>query len=194
MTSTIIKRFEKNGGFFRSVEKLTRSEKYQLKVLLEQGKIFRIKRGLYRLKDHPNAHQESEVANIVPGGIICMYTAWAHYNLTTHISSEYHIAQPKSIKIRVPDYPPIKVYYWNEENFELGLTFVKIDGTLVRIYDLERSVCDAVKFRNKVGTEVLSEIMKNYIRKKDKNLDKLFKYASKLRISKTLNQYLQVML
>lgn len=38
-----------------------------------------------------------------------------------------------------------------------------IDGFHVRVYDMERCVCDAVKFRNKVGIDVCSEIIKNYL-------------------------------
>ncbi len=194
MASSLIKRFNKNKGYLRNTGYLPRDEKYELKLMLLDGKVIKVKRGLYRLADAPSAHQEPEVANIVPDGVFCMYTAWAHYELTTHIPSEYHVAMPKSSRIKLPEYPPIKLYYWNVPTFELGVTKINTNGDRIRMYDMERSICDAVKFRNKVGNEVLSEIMKNYIRKKDKNLDKLFKYASRLRISKTLNQYLQVML
>lgn len=62
------------------------------------------------------------------------------------------------------------------------------------MYDFERSVCDAVKFRNKIGADMLGEILRNYVRRNDKNLDKLLKYASELRISNTMNQLLQVIL
>lgn len=194
MTSSIIKRFNKNKGYLRNTGGLPRTEKYELKLMLQEGKIIMVKRGLYRLADIPSAGQEAEVAQIVPEGVFCMYSSWAHYELTTHISSEYHIAVPKSVKVIIPEYPPIKLYYWNEPTFELGLAHVKMNGFQVRIYDLERSICDAVKFRNKIGNEILSEVLKNYVRRKDKNLDKLLKYAAMLRISKTMNQLLQVML
>ena len=69
-----------------------------------------------------------------------------------------------------------------------------MNNSQVNIYNIERSVCDAVKFRNKIGTDLMSEILHNYIRRNDKNLDKLLKYAAELRISNTLNQILQVIL
>ena len=194
MDKTILHKFEHNKGFFRSSDILTRSEKYQIQLLIRQGIISRVKRGLYRLNSIPAAYQESEVAQIVPAGIFCMFTAWAHYELTTHISSEYHIAVSKSSKINIPDYPPVKLYFWTSATFELGRSEVSINGTLVSMYDLERSVCDAVKFRNKIGSDMMGEILRNYIRRKDKNLDKLLKYAAELRISNTLNQLLQVIL
>lgn len=194
MTAAIIKRFKKNKGYLRHTGSLPRSEKYELKLMLLKGQVIKVKRGLYRHTELISAHQEQDVSHIVPEGIFCMYSAWAHYELTTHISSEYHIAVPKSLKISVPDYPPIKLYYWNEPTFELGLTNVRINDIRIKMYDLERSVCDAVKFRNKIGNEMLGEILKNYVRKKDKNLDKLMKYSAKLRISITMDQLLQVII
>lgn len=37
---------------------------------------------------------------------------------------------------------------------------------MVRITDLERTVCDAVKYRNKIGLDVCGEVIDNYLKKK----------------------------
>lgn len=192
MYQDILKRFEMNGGYFRSADLFSRSEKYQLHLASQNGLVSRVKRGLYRLNSIPTAYQEAEVAHIVPTGVFCMFTAWTHYELTTHIPSEYHVAVPKSLKISIPEYPPIKLYFWGNETFEYGQSEVTINGALVKMYDLERCVCDAVKFRNKTGPDMLGEVLRNYVGRHDKDLDKLLKYASKLRIANTLNQLLQV--
>lgn len=158
----ILKQFYKNGGYFHSSDIHTRSEKYQLLLAMQKGIISRVKRGLYRLNSISSAYQEVEVAHIVPPGIFCMFTAWAHYDLTTHISSEYHIAVPKSFRISIPEYPPVKLYFWVNSTFELGLSQVIKNRSQLKMYDLERSVCDAVKFRNKIGPDMLGEILRNY--------------------------------
>jgi hypothetical protein len=69
-----------------------------------------------------------------------------------------------------------------------------IDGFNIRRYDVERCVCDAVKFRNKVGMDVCSEIINNYLERPDRNLSKLMDYARRLRVGKIIEQYLQVKL
>ena len=194
MNNELINKFNQNGGYLRNPGKLSRSEKYQIQLALKAGIISRIKRGLYRLSDIPSAYQEGEVAQIVKAGVFCMFTAWVHYELTTSVSPEYHIAVPKSMKIIIPDYPPIRIYYWNKYFYEIGITEVEIGGQAVKMYDIERSVCDAVRFRNKIGTDVFSEILRNYVRRDDRNMDKLLKYATSLRISRVLNQLIQVML
>ena len=67
-------------------------------------------------------------------------------------------------------------------------------GETINIYDLEKSVCDVVRFRNKVGIDITSEVLRNYLKRDDRNLDLLMKYATKLRISDIITQYLNVML
>ena len=69
-----------------------------------------------------------------------------------------------------------------------------IDNQTIKIYDLERSVCDAVRFRNKIGVDMMSEIIKNYIKRKDKNLIKLAEYSDQLRIEKTMREIITIML
>ena len=71
---------------------------------------------------------------------------------------------------------------------------MNIDGYNIRIYDVERGVCDAVKFRNKIGMDVCSEIISNYLERPDRNLTKLMDYARRLRVGNILEQYLQIKL
>ena len=61
-----------------------------------------------------------------------------------------------------------------------------IDGFQVRVYDLERCVCDVVKFRNKVGIDVCSEIIGNYLSRPERNISKLMDYARLLRVGTSL--------
>ncbi|MDR3057613.1 MAG: hypothetical protein LBU84_05670 [Prevotella sp.] len=71
-----------------------------------------------------------------------MFTAWSYYELTTHNPSEFHIAIPRSEKVVLPPYPPIKIYYWTEKVYHLGFAEVTKGGCPVKMYDLDRSVCE----------------------------------------------------
>ena len=64
----------------------------------------------------------------------------------------------------------------------------------VKVYDVERCVCDAVKFRNKVGIDVCSEIIDTYLSRPERNISKLMDYARQLRVGNILENYLQVKL
>lgn len=75
----------------------------------------------------------------------------------------------------------------------MGIAEADVAGCKLHIYDIERSVCDAVRFRNKVGMDVMTEILRAYLRRKDRNIARLTEYAGKMRIGTRMTQYLNVM-
>lgn len=60
--------------------------------------------------------------------------------------------------------------------------------------DLERSVCDAIKYRNKIGMDICAEVVRTYLKRNDRNLSRLYDYAKKLRVYKTLNYFIEITL
>ena len=87
---------------------------------------------------------------------------------------------------------PVSLYYWKAENLKFGIVNVEMSNYQVRMTDLERSVCDAVKYRNKIGSDLCAEIIRTYLRKKERNLSRLIDYAKRLRVAKVLNNYLEI--
>ena len=192
-TVEILRLFRQNGGYLRT-SKLREANihPYHLRKLVQQGKVEKIRFGLYRLVDS-GSDEMLTVQNAIPFGVFCMFSAWDFYHLTTYKPFEYHIAIDKSRKVTLPDYPPVKVYYWDSKVFRLGQTSAKVNDGEIKIYDIERSVCDAVKFRNKIGKDIMLEVLKNYLHRRDRNLEKLLSYADKLRIKKVLQTYIETM-
>jgi hypothetical protein len=62
------------------------------------------------------------------------------------------------------------------------------------IYDRERCLCDALKYRNKIGMDVMAEILNAYLNYQGRNLSRLADYAKKLRVFNLLSTYLNVKL
>lgn len=106
----------------------------------------------------------------------------------------FHVAIKRDRKVTMPSFPKLEIHHYTETILGLGVMKMKIDGFNIRVYDVERSVCDAVKFRNKVGMDVCSEIISNYLERPNRNLSKLMDYARRLRVGTILEQYLQVKL
>ena len=77
---------------------------------------------------------------------------------------------------------------------EIGVSKMFLEGYNIRIYDIDRCVCDAIKFRNKIGMDVCSEIIDNYLVRPERNISKLLDYAKQLRVGTILEDYLQVKL
>ena len=195
MEQQLYELFEQYNGYLAS--KLIRGNRahyYQLKTMLAEGKAVQIKRGLYRHTDFTEDADWGEVCRIVPQGVLCLFTAWQFHDLSTHVSSLVHLAISVRKKPVLPEFPPVKIYFWKDDYFEIGKIETTHNGQQISIYDLEKSVCDAIRYRNKVGTELSAEVLRNYLKRKDRNLDKLMKYAENMRITTVLNQYLSVML
>lgn len=186
--------FKQKGGIVK-LEEITSQgiNKYHLQKLVARGEVEKIQHGIYKLVEY-QTNEFVELKKLIPNGIICLYSAWNFYELTTYIPHEYHVAIEKKSKIKLPDYPPIKIYYWDSSIFQVGVVKKKIDSIKIEIYDIEKSVCDAVKFRNKIGKDILNEIITNYLKRQDKNIDKLIKYAKQLRVETILKNYLDVLI
>jgi predicted transcriptional regulator of viral defense system len=168
---------------------------YSLEKLLEKGIVSKIKQGVYRLENSETPIDEMiEVSRIVPNGVFCLFSACTHFGLTTFVSGQHHIAIPKKSKVTIPAYPPIQLYYWADTSQQLGITRVKTWGGEVPMYDLEKTVCDMVKFRNKVGIDSMKEVLLNYLQQKDRKIHLLNDYARQMNIAGVLNNYLDILL
>lgn len=182
-----------NGGYISSTEAKKASLYDQLLYGTRTGRIVRVRRGVYALNDGL-AKQMIDVETLVPGGVLCLYSAWSYHELTTQIPQAYHIAVERSRRITLPAFPPIELSFMTQKVYELGITEAEIDGFKVKVYDLEKSVCDAIKYRNKIGLDVSSEILKNYLSRKNRDITRLYAYASQLRVGKKIDELIKYML
>jgi predicted transcriptional regulator of viral defense system len=195
MEQKLYELFAKHKGYLTSkLIRGNRSHYYQLKAMVEADKVIQIKRGLYRHIDFAEEANWGEVCKSAPQAVLCLFSAWQYYGLTTTISTFVHIAIPARKKPILADFPPTKIYFWSGNYYEIGKISTTYNEEQIKIYDIEKSVCDAIRYRNKVGIDMTSEVLKNYLKRKDRNLDKLMKYAENMRIATVLNQYLTMML
>jgi predicted transcriptional regulator of viral defense system len=188
--------FRQQSGYARTMDIKEKGIHHShLKELQEDGTIIKVKHGLFSLteNDHYSSLIESQLS--IPDGIICLGTALSFYDFTTWDPSETHIAIPKSRKVTLPDYPPIKLFYFSGEFYKMGIITEKLEtGKTINIYDKEKTICDVIRYRNKIGIDIMKEALGEYIKSRDKNLNKLNTYAKDLKISSVLHQYLEVLL
>ena len=62
------------------------------------------------------------------------------------------------------------------------------------MYDLERTVCDLIRNRNSVEIQDFTLVLKSYVTRKDKNLNRLMEYAKLFRVQNVLRNYMEVLL
>jgi len=181
----------KSGGTIRSRELQEPRAYYSINKEIKSGNVIRIKNGVYMLPEEL-ASTMIDVERIVPGGVVCMYSAWDYYGLTTQIPDGFYIAIEKHRKVVVPDIMGIILCYWQEKYCTMGVDETEIANHKVKIFCIEKSVCDAIKFRNKIGTEVAIEVLKNYLKRTDRNISRLMDFAKQMRILSTMRQYIEM--
>ena len=85
------------------------------------------------------------------------------------------------------------VFYVPDNIYELGLTEVKTPmGNSVRVYDVERCICDIIRSKNRMDSEHVKYSIRAYLKRKDKDLVKLSNYAKELGIKDEVMNYLEV--
>ena len=189
----IIETLQKQGGFMTTSEVKSRGVYEHLRRATADGTLMRIRQGVY-VETSALANNMIDVQRIVPNGVLCLYSAFAHYELSTHVPAATCIAIDAKRKVRLPEYPPIDLYYWKKENLDFGVVEKEISGYMVLITDMERTVCDAVKYRNKIGLDVCGEVIDSYLKNENRNITLLHEYAGRLRVRNTLTKYLETRL
>lgn len=190
----ILQKFKRNRGLLCSNEITNASERYQINKMLIAGDIERIKKGIYILRNHQNFDERILLSKVYPQAVFCLFSAWEYHELTTSIPSSHYLALSRNTKVTEVYHPQAKLFYWTNISFILGITEVNIASDKIKIYNIEKSVCDAVKFRNKVGEEITLEVIQNYMKRSDRNLEKLMQYAKQMKIEKTITPLLKTLI
>ena len=168
--------------------------KAMLYKLCKEDKIHRIVKGQYILPDD----MQDELLSISKRSdkiIFSHETALFLHGISDRTPFEHTITAPSGCIPSAAIKSECKVYYIKPELFDLGRTTLQTPaGNSVQAYDLERTICDVIRSRNKVGTETFLAALKMYAASPKKNLNKLNTYAKQMRVEKVLRQYLEVLL
>ena len=85
------------------------------------------------------------------------------------------------------------VFYVDKEIYNMGLTEVETPyGNKVRVYDIERCICDIIRSKNRMYLEHIKYSIRSYIKRKDKNINKLLEYAEKIGIKEEVMNYIEI--
>lgn len=190
--------FRKAGGILKMSEALDHGiHRRELYALREGGELETLSRGLYRLKEMPDLSYPdfSLVAKKIPEGVLCLISALSFHGITTQIPHFIHVALPRSAHKPKIHYPPIRYFWYSEKLLETGVEKHIIDGCAIKIFDIEKTLIDSVKFRNKIGMDIVIEALKMYWRRKGKtNIDKLMRYAKLFRVERILKPIMETII
>lgn len=96
---------------------------------------------------------------------------------------------------RLIDDGSCKVYNVKKELLNVGKITVKSNyGNEIPMYDLERTLCDLFRSRNSIEVQEFNSVLKSYVSRRDKNLNRLMEYAKLFRVDKVMRRYMEVLL
>jgi hypothetical protein len=162
--------------------------------LVDEAKLRKVRRGYYGWTPYLGSLNDMEVvASLVPEGVLSLYSAAQYHDLTTVIPPDIDITLPSTMRTPVlPDDLHVKVFKSAMPIYQAGIERVVMDDYTVKVYDRERTVCDFMRMRNKVGKDVALEVLKNYM-VGTKRLSRLYEYAALLQIEGVIHPYLEVL-
>ena len=169
--------------------------KHVLYRMVKDGELVREAPGIYRLTESepPGNPDLVQISLRVPRSVICLVSALYFHDLTTQIPHQVHFALPRNVKTPKIEYPPIKVFHFSPKPYQAWIQEHMLDGVPVKIYDREKTIADCFKFRERIGTDVALEALRDYLRQPRSDVSLLMKYARIDHVEKIMRPYLEAL-
>ncbi|MDO8754225.1 MAG: hypothetical protein Q7J80_10065 [Anaerolineales bacterium] len=163
--------------------------------LLEQNKeIERVSRGVYKtpstMEDEMFVFQAKYKSSIYSHE-----TALFLHDLTDRNPLKFSISVPSGYHSSLLSESGHRIFYVKRSLLDLGAASTQSPhGNEVRVTNLERTICDILRSRNQIDVQYVSNALKRYVTRKDKNINLLYNYAKAFQIQKTVRQYIEFLL
>ena len=165
-----------------------------LAVLLDEGRIVRVRRGAYQVAEAMDASDSwVQVMQRYPQGVLCLLSALAFHELTTQSPPVVWLALPKSAWRKPDVYPPLRILHYSGEAFTAGVETHKRPGGTVRVYSVAKTVADGFKFRNRIGLDVAIEALREGWQQQRFTLEELDAMARICRVHAVIRPYVETL-
>lgn len=191
----VIKKYKhENGYIFTKDLSEENISKHYLNEAVTYNGVERVAHGIYVLEDTiPDYYYILSIKN--EKIIFSLESALYLNNLMEREPDIMTVTVPRGYNATHLRNKGVRVITKAKEVFELGVTTVKTNlGNDARTYDLDKSICDLIKYKNKIDVQVFTYALKEYVKRMDKNLIKLIDYSKIMNIEDEVRKYLEVLL
>jgi predicted transcriptional regulator of viral defense system len=165
-----------------------------LKMMVAEGKLERVDRGVYVSTDSIEDEMFS-MQKKYPKLIFSHETALYLHYLTDRTPFEYSASVPSGYKVVGSVAERFKIYYIKKELHEFGAeTIQSTHGNSIKTYNIERTICDLIRSRNRIDGQIFNEALKRFVKLSSADFSLLMDYAKKLKMDTVLKHYLEVLL
>lgn len=200
MLESTVKRLEnlskQHSGYITTAELLRgKVTNRQIGAFVENGLLEKISHGHYWFVnagyEKPADYKALEVCITNPGAIICADSACFYLGLIQVEPERLSVATRRSDRSKMKVNFPICRHYFGDGYFEDDSVKVTTPMGTYTVYDLDRSVCDCIRFKDSIDKDIFDLIIENYRKSGERKTERLYDYAGKVRMLKRVKNYVQ---
>lgn len=191
----ILEMIEKSGNGMVSTAQVEQAGIHRdaLCRLVASGKLYRYERGMYM---RPDAWEDELylLQQRYRRGIFSHETAAFLHGYSDRTPARYTMTFPKGYNTSSLQNENLRVIRVVAENYNMGvIEYSSPCGNPIRIYNLERTLCDMLRGSG-CDIQIVNSAMKRYAASKEKNIHQLLQYAEQLRVKPKVMRYMEVLL
>lgn len=166
----------------------------RLRLLVKSGELERAAFGVYVLPDE--LIDKMYIAQLKRPKIIYSHeTALFLHDLTDRDPLSYTVTVPAGYNIAQLRKEGFTVFSITKELHNVGVTkLTTMFGHTVIVYGLERTICDCLRSRGRMDIAIVTDAVRRYVLRKDKDLTALMQMAETFGVTKLLRSYMEVLL
>lgn len=127
-------------------------------------------------------------------GIYSLETALYYHGLIDRVPFRYDITIPSNYNTRLLKDNTYKFHYLKQELYEIGIVDLKTEfGNNIKIYDIDRTICDIIRDKDNVERGLFVEALRNYASSNRRDTKKLYEYARMFKIEDAVKMYMEVL-
>lgn len=167
--------------------------RFYLTKLIKENKIERVSRGVY-IKKNVLVDEFVVLQSKSKYAIYSNATALYLHGFSNRIPIRYDITIKSGYKGSLQKEENVNLFYTKNELLNLGAINYKLDsGNIIRVYDLDKTICDIIKNKKKIDAEIFNKAIREYFYSKKKNTLKLYEYAKKMSIYNKVRDTFEVL-
>ena len=167
----------------------------QIRSMLEEGQIEKVSHGNYwnlmSGKKKPKHYKMLEACMTNHRAVICALSACYFHGLIDEEPDKLYVATARTDRGGMRLNFPVSRHYFSVTSFEDDVMNVKTGGRSIRVYNIDRSVCDCIRLEKEIGRENVQMVVEKYKNYSKKKPERLLAYADRMRFGKIVRQYLE---
>lgn len=185
---------EKYKGYISTSELLREGmTNRQISEFVDNGMLERVCYGIYWFNcaeyAKPEDYKAIEICRSDPKAVICADSACFYQGLIDTEPPVVSIATRRDDRSKIKMNFPVLRHYYSGSNFTEHQQTINTEFGQYAVYNIERSVCDCIRFRKDIDEGIFSLVIECY-KKQEKEINRLTCYAEKLHILNQVKNYL----